>query len=75
MTQTIEAHLSVHSIISEVNLRLNFFNLWLLRGKQQQEVNNFGSSDVLSLQTYDAYYWPGMLTAALSDVRVNNDIF
>ncbi len=45
--QSLEANLSVCSIILEVNLWLNFFHYWLLRASQQQEVNNFGCSDKL----------------------------
>ncbi len=73
--QTVEARLRVRGIILEVKLQLDFFNLWLLRAQQQQEVNNTGSSDGLSLQSYTSEYWPGMHTAALSVVRVNMDIF
>ncbi len=46
-----------------------------LRAQQQQEVNNFGSSNSMSLQTYAADYWPGMHTTALWVVLVNADIF
>ncbi len=67
--------MSVCRIISEVKLQLNFFNLWLLRADQQQEVNTFGSSDHMSLQMYTAYYWPGMHTTALLVVNRNTDIF
>ncbi len=33
------------------------------------------SSDVMSLQSYTADYWPGMNTTALSVVHVNADFF
>ncbi len=66
---SIEANLSVHSGILEVNLRLDFFNLGPLRASQQQEVNNFGSCDGMSLQTYTANYWPGTCTTAFLVVR------
>ncbi len=67
-------NLSVRNIIVEVNPWLNFFNLWLLRAQQQQEVN-FSSFDGMSLQTFTADYWPGAHTAALLVVRIKVDIF
>ncbi len=87
LCQTLMKHSAVHQKqvkyddslvrrrILEVSLQLNFIYLWLFRAQQQQEVNNFGSSDRLPLQTYNADYWPGVHTTALSVVRVNADIF
>ncbi len=73
--QSTEANLCVGIIILEVSLRLSFFNLWLFRALQQQEVNNFSSSDGESVQSYTANYWPGMHTTAPLVLYVNAGFF
>ncbi len=52
-----------------------FFSLWLLRTQQQQEVNDCGGSDGMSLQSYIADYRPGTLTTVLLVVNVKADFF
>ncbi len=52
--QSIEANLSVCSIIFEVNLQLNFFNLWLCSGQRYVSGNKTWTDS--ELPAWHAYY-------------------